>query len=82
MIDLLCYVMLCYVMLCYVMLCYVMLCYVMLCYVMLCYVMLCSNPLKLCEQKVARKIRSILIKFWSSKQHSRFQAPSIQNNDS
>ena len=25
------------------------------------------NPLKLCEQKVARKIRSILIEFWSSK---------------
>ena len=41
-----------------------------------------SNPLKLCKQKVARKIRSILIEFWSSKQHSRFQAPFIHNNDS
>ena len=34
-----------------------------------------SNPLKLCEQKVARKIWLILIEFW-------FQAPVIQNNDS
>ena len=41
-----------------------------------------SNPLKLCEQKVARKIRSILIEFWSSEQHSRFQVPFIKNNDS
>ena len=38
--------------------------------------------LKLCRQKVARKIWSILIEFWSSKQHSRSQAPFIQNNDS
>ena len=37
-----------------------------------------SNPLKLCEQKVARKIRSILIEFWLSKQHFRFQAPFIK----
>ena len=41
-----------------------------------------SNPLKLCEQTVARKIRSLLIEFWLSKQHSRFQAPLNQNNDS
>ena len=41
-----------------------------------------SNALKLCEQKVARKVRSILIEFWSSKQHFGFQAPLIQNSDS
>ena len=31
-----------------------------------------SNPLELCEQKVAGKIRLILTEFCSSKQHSRF----------
>ena len=34
-----------------------------------------SNLLKLYEQKLAREIKSILVDFWSSRQHSRFQVP-------
>ena len=39
-----------------------------------------SNPLKLKTEGCLEN--TILIEFWSSKQHSRFQAPFIQNNDS
>ena len=33
-----------------------------------------SNRLKLCKQKVAKEIQLIVVEFWSSRQHSRFQA--------
>ena len=41
-----------------------------------------SNPLKLQEQKVVKKKCLILVEFWLSRQHSWFQAPFIQNNNS
>ena len=41
-----------------------------------------SNPLKLCKQKAAEKKCLILVWFWLSRQHSQFQAPLIQNNNS
>ena len=41
-----------------------------------------SNPLKLEEQKVVTKKCLIFVEFWLSRQHSRFQAPFIQNNNS
>ena len=41
-----------------------------------------ANQLKLREQKVAGEIKSTLVKFCSSRQHSWFQVSSIPKNDS
>ena len=43
---------------------------------------ICLNQPKFRRQKVAREIKLALLKFCLSRQHSRFQAPFIQNNSS